>query len=194
MKRRFFLLSSLPLPAMAAPLAEIQQRLHQPALARGRFEQDKRLAGFAKPLKSSGDYLLVRGKGVLWRTLTPFASQLALTRGAIRADHFQLDAGKEPSVRVVTGLMLALLDGNLAALQAQFELSGSLRGAQGWLAQLTPREPALARLFQRIELEGDRQVRRIQLFEAQGDQTLIRFEEQQREPAPPSSEEAQRLA
>ena len=61
-------------------------------------------------------------------------------------------------------------------------------------AELKPREAALARLLNRIALEGDRQVRRIQLFEAQGDQTLIRFDEQQREPAAPSPEEAQRLA
>ncbi|MBB5205766.1 hypothetical protein HNQ51_003093 [Inhella inkyongensis] len=193
MKRRHLLMALVPLPLAANPVAEVQRRLQQAALVRGRFEQDKHIAGFAKPLRSSGDYLLLRGKGLLWRTRQPFASQLALTRDAIRGDGVQLDANKEPGVRVVTQLMLALLDGNLAALEAQFTLQAEAVGAQAWRAQAQPRAGALAKLFQRIELEGDRQLRRIQLIEAQGDRTTIRFDEQQREPAAATPEEAQAL-
>lgn len=194
MKRRLVLgLAALPWLARATTVAEIQQRLQAGAVVRGRFDQDKQLAGFAKPLKSNGDYLLLRGKGVLWRTLAPFASQLAVTRDAIRADSFQLDAAKEPGVRVVTSLLLGLLDGNLAALEAQFQIQASLQGDKLWRASLTPKAAALAKLFSRIELEGDRQVRRIQLFEAQGDSTLIRFDEQLRDPAPATPEELKRL-
>lgn len=194
MKRRELLsLAALPLAASATTVAEIQQRLQAAALVRGRFEQDKQLAGFAKPLKSHGDYLLVRGKGVLWRTAAPFASQLAVTKDAIRTDSFQLDANKEPGVRVVTGLLLALLDGNLAALDAQFQIVASLNGDKAWRASLTPKAPALAKLFSRIELEGDRQVRRIQMLESQGDSTTIRFDEQQRDPAPATPDELKRL-
>ena len=130
MKRRHLLWLALPLRAGADPLTDVQKRLQTAALARGRFEQDKHIAGFAKPLKSSGDYLLLRGKGVLWRTLTPFASQLALTRDAIRGDGVQVDASKEPGVRVVTSLMLALLDGQLSALESQFTLQAEVLGAQ----------------------------------------------------------------
>lgn len=194
MKRRALLLAALPLTLRAEPLAEIEKRLHSAALVRGRFEQDKELAGFAKPLRSQGDYLLLRGKGLIWRTAKPFAAQLALTRDAIRSDALQLDASKEPGVRLITQLMLALLDGQLGQLAAQFELQAELRGAQGWSARLTPRQAALARLFQRIELEGDRQLRRIVLHEAQGDRTTIRFDEQQREPAAATKEELERLA
>lgn len=193
MKRRAIVGLLAAAPVWADPVADIQKRLLQPALARGRYEQEKWVSGFAKPLKSTGDYLLLRGKGVLWRTLTPFASQLALTRDAIRSDAVQLDATKEPSVRVVTTLMLALLDGNLAALEGAFQVQAELLGASGWRAQLQPRSPALAKLFQRIEIEGDRQLRRIHLLEAQGDRSVIRLEEQQREPAAPNAEEAKAL-
>ncbi len=198
MKRRSLLLAALPLPALADTVAQIQQRLVSAPVQRGRFEQDKTLAGFAKPLKSQGDYLLVRGKGLIWRTTAPFASQLVLTRDRIAgAGGLQLDASKEPGIRVVTGLMLSLLDGDLGALQQAFDVQASVQGSssndRAWRASLKPKAAALAQLFSRIELEGDRQLRRIVMTEAQGDTTTLRFDEQPREPAAPTADEAKLL-
>lgn len=194
MKRRVLLLAALPWSALAASVDEVARRLTSAALQRGRFEQEKHLSGFAKPLKSQGDYLLVRRRGVIWRTAKPFASQLVLTQDAIAgSDGMRLDASKEPGVRVVTTLMLALLDGDLRQLAGHFELQVELKGAQGWRAQLRPKAPSLAKLFAAIEIEGDRQLRRIQLNEAQGDRTLIRFDEQQAQPAAPSPQEDAQL-
>lgn len=194
MKRRALLLAA-PALAFADPLATLQQRLQTAPLQRGRFEQEKALAGFAKPLKSRGDYLLLRGKGLIWRTSAPFASQLVLTKDAIAgSDGLRVDAAKEPGVRLVTTLMLALLDGDLRALAPHFELQIALKGDSAWTALLKPKAAALAKLFSGIEIDGDRQLRRILLAEAQGDRTLIRFDEQQRAPAPPSAEEMKLLA
>ena len=195
MKRRVLLLAALPLGALAASLDEVARRLTSAALQRGRFEQEKHLSGFAKPLKSQGDYLLVRGRGVIWRTATPFASQLVLTQDAIAgSDGMRLEASKEPGVRVVTTLMLALLDGDLRQLGQHFDMHLELKAATAWKAQLKPKAAGLAKLFSGIEIEGDRQLRRIQLNEAQGDRTLIRFDEQQAKPAAPSPQEDAQLA
>jgi len=198
MKRRALLLAALPLPVLADTIAQVQQRLVSTPVQRGAFQQDKLLAGFAKPLKSQGDYLLVRGKGLIWRTTSPFASQLVLTRDRIAGGGgLQLDASKEPGIRVVTQLMLSLLDGDLSALQQAFEVQVSLVGSpsndRAWRAALKPKAAALAQLFSRIELEGDRQLRRIVMTEAQGDTTTLRFDEQAREPAAPSADEAKQL-
>jgi hypothetical protein len=193
MKRRLFLLAAVPLPALADAIAQIQQRLVSAPVQRGRFEQDKALAGFAKPLKSQGDYLLVRGKGLIWRTTAPFASQLVLTRDRIAGGGLQLDASKEPGIRVATSLMLSLLDGDLGALQQAFDVQASLAGDKAWRASLKPKAAALAQLFSRIELDGDRQLRRIVMTEAHGDTTTLRFDEQARDPAAPSADEAKQL-
>lgn len=188
----------LLLPSIAVAqddaVAAIQQRLKTAPVLRGGFEQEKTLSGFAQPLKSQGDYLLLRGKGVIWRTRLPFASQLVVTREAIQQDGgFRLDAQQEPSVRLINALMLAMLDGDIAALQSQFQVQAQLLGQQGWRAQATPKSAALAKLFTRIELEGDTQLRRLRLLEPAGDQISIRFDEQRREPAP-SADEAKLLA
>ncbi|MCV2368078.1 outer membrane lipoprotein carrier protein LolA [Roseateles oligotrophus] len=201
MKRLLLLLASslgLMLPAWSGDLAsEIRSRLSQPEVLHGDFEQAKTVSGFAKPLQSRGDFLVARGRGVLWRTVEPFASELRLTRDEIKASQggsvsFKLDAAKEPTVRVINGLMFALLNGDVARLSELFEFSGAAQG-KSWNLTLTPKQLALARLLKRVELHGDSLVRRIVLDEANGDVTQIRFLNQRGEAAALSSADQARF-
>ena len=187
-------------PAWAHELADdIRARLSQPELLRGDFEQAKTVTGFAKPLHSSGDFLVARGRGVLWRTDQPFAAELRLTRNEIQTSQggaviFKLDAAKEPTVRVINGLMFALLNGDLVQLGELFDFAGSLAATgKGWTLALTPKQPALARLLKKVELQGDTLVRRILIDEANGDKTQIRFLRQRSEPATLSAAEQARF-
>jgi len=182
MKRRALLVAGLlPLAVRAAPdLAQaVRERLQQPEWLRGEFTQAKKVPGFAKPLVSRGDFVLARGRGVLWRTAKPFASELRLTRDEIRATQggqtsMRLEAAKEPAVRVINTLMFSLLNGDVSGLADLFELGGTVKGA-GWQLSLTPRPGALQQVLKKVELEGDSFVRRIQLFEANGDESLIQL-------------------
>ena len=166
--------------ATAPDLAQaVRERLQQPEWLRGEFTQTKKVAGFAKPLLSRGDFVLARGRGVLWRTLKPFASELRLTRDEIRATQggqtsMRLEASREPVVRVINSLMFSLLNGDVGGLTELFELSGTVKGA-GWQLSLTPKPGALRQVLKQAELEGDAFVRRIQLHEANGDESLIQL-------------------
>lgn len=181
MKRRSLLLSLLPLTAAAQPdLAQaVRERLQRPEWLRGDFTQTKKVPGFAKPLVSTGNFVAARGRGVLWRTLKPFASELRLTQHEIRATQggqtaMRLDAAREPAVRVINTLMFALLNGDVGSLADLFELSGGTQGAT-WRLALVPKPGALQQVLKRVELEGDGFVRRIQLFEANGDESVIQL-------------------
>lgn len=198
MKRRLF----MALPVLCGGAAEarqdltrlVRERLLQAPVLRGEFEQQKQVQGFAKPLVSRGSFLVARERGVLWQTRTPFASTLRLTRDEIVATQngavaFRLDASKEPSVRVINGLMFALLNGDLTGLAEHFQIDGASEGG-AWQLQLTPRQAALAKLMNRIELSGDRHVRSIRIDEANGDRTAIRFSAQTSEPARLTADEA----
>jgi hypothetical protein len=187
------------LAAQAQDLAQaVRQQLAQPPVLRGEFEQSKQVQGFAKPLVSRGSFLVARERGVLWATKTPFASQLRLTRDEILATQgngavaFRLDASKEPAVRVINGLMFSLLNGDLGGLEQHFKIEGTA-DAKGWSLQLTPRNGAIAKLMNRIDLAGDKHVRSIRIEEANGDKTTIRFSAQASEPATLSAEEARRF-
>jgi len=177
--------------------SEIRARLAQPEVLRGEFEQSKSVPGFAKPLVSRGDFLVSRERGVLWRTREPFASELRLTRKEIQARQggavsFKLEADKEPAVKMINGLMFALLAGDVAQLGELFSLNGQVQ-AKSWQLKLAPKQAALASLLSRIELQGDSHVRRIHIDEANGDQTQIRFSQQSSEPAQLSATERARF-
>ncbi|WP_255989072.1 outer membrane lipoprotein carrier protein LolA [Chitinolyticbacter albus] len=192
------LLGLVTLVAPAADLAQsVRERLAQPPVLRGEFEQRKQVAGFKKPLLSRGDFIVARERGVLWRTTSPFASQLRLTRNEIVATQggqvaFRLDAAKEPSVRMINALLFALLNGDIDALTEHFGVDGEASGQQ-WQLVLTPKSAALARLMTRVSLSGDQYVRQIDIAEANGDRTAIRFSAQHSTPSRLSGEEAARF-
>lgn len=190
MKRRAVLLAWVPAAAWAEPdLAQaVRQRLQQPEWLRGEFMQSKKVPGFAKPLVSSGNFVAARGRGVLWRTLKPFASELRLTQNEIRATQggqtaIKLDAAREPAVRLINTLMFSLLNGDVSGLADVFELGGSVKGA-GWQLSLAPKPGPLRQVLKRVELEGDGYVRRIQLFEANGDESVIQLSNPRTDGAP----------
>lgn len=200
MKRLIVCLSLLlPLSSNAAddPIAAVKAQLLQPAVLRGEFQQSKQIQGFSKPLQSSGDFIVARDQGVLWRTLKPFPGTLKLTRDEIVATQgdavsFRLSASSEPSVRIINGLMFALLNGDVGALDRQFTISGSAADAR-WKLALSPKQAAFAKLIRSIELQGDQHVREIAIAEANGDHTRIVFTGQGSDPAELSADEQQRL-
>ncbi len=184
--------------ASAADLvADVRTRLAQPAVLRGEFEQSKQVQGFKKPLQSKGDFLVARERGVVWRTREPFAGVLKLTPTEIVATQgqdvaFRLSATTEPTVRVINGLLFALLNGDVAALDAQFKLEGSVQ-AKAWTLNLVPKQAAFAKILTHVELSGDQYVRRVVLDEANGDRTTISFHGQVVEPAKLTADEAARF-
>lgn len=200
MRALFVFLAVMAVHAAAAAdlAAEVRGRLADPVLLRGQFEQQKSVAGFKKPLVSSGEFLLWRGHGVLWHTNKPFDSTLALRRDRLsvtQADGragYQIDAEREPGLRAVNELLFALFSGDIATLQKHFRLQGELSGKQEWTLVLTPADAALMRVFKRVELAGDNYVRRVKLEEANGDSSLIRFDAL-REMPPATPNEVQRL-
>lgn len=163
----------------AAPIAKIQAMLAKPSQMCGRFDQTKHLAGMKKPLASNGRFCVISGKGVLWRTLKPFANTLRLTKDEIV--HFQgervamrLDAKQEPTVRMINSVLFSMLSGELSQLGTLFEVDGSA-DAGSWKVALKAKQPALAKAIGDIALEGGAYVKTIHIVEASGDRTDIVF-------------------
>jgi hypothetical protein len=160
----------LAAPALAAEdlfahprsAVQVQTVLHaaMPALGqtqvlRGRFIQRKFLREIPRPLVSSGEFLLVRERGVWWHTQTPLESELTLDAGAP---------------------LLALFTLDLDVLARSFELflmPSATHEQSSWLLGLRPRDAALSAWFEQATLGGDAQLERITLFESTGDRTEI---------------------
>jgi len=190
--------------ALAMPVAQagdgdgVRARLAKPAVLRGAFEQEKQLHGFSNPLKSSGDFLLLRDRGIAWNTRKPFASSTRLTRSKLLAilpdgsTQVLVDASASPGMAAVNSLLMALVAGDLDALSSRFTMKETLRADGGWSLALQPRDAALKQAFTAIVLDGDRYVRGVEISEPGGDRTRIRFSEL-RETPPPTRQEAAQL-
>lgn len=158
----------------------LRARLGQPDWLQGEFEQSKQVQGFKKPLLSRGDFVIARGRGVVWSTRTPFASELKLTRNQMEATQggaptLRMDSQREPALRVVNEMMFALLGGDIGALSQLFVLEGEVVGERAWRITLVPRQAAWRQVLQSIDLTGERHVREVRIVESAGDETKIRF-------------------
>jgi outer membrane lipoprotein-sorting protein len=194
----FALLSAAMLPVQAADGDGVRARLAKPAVLRGQFEQQKQLQGFRNPLKSSGDFLLLRDRGIAWNTQKPFASSTRLTRRKLLATmpdgstQVLVDASASPAMAAVNALLMALVAGDLDALATRFTLKETLRADGGWSLTLQPRDAALKQAFSSIVLDGDRYVRGVEIIEPAGDRTRIVFSDL-REAPPATRQEAAQL-
>jgi hypothetical protein len=159
-------------------LATIAARIQPAAVLRGEFVQERTLAGFAKPLRSSGHFVAARGRGVLWITQAPFPGELVITESAIRervdgSESVVVDASREPALQQVNRVLLALLQGDLAALREQFSVAGQ-DNPEGWILALTP-QPPLSEAIGEIELGGNTQVEVVSIRERNGDLSRVEF-------------------
>ena len=163
----------------AAPVAEIQAILAKPKVLCGRFDQTKQLAGLKNPLRSSGRFCVVADKGVLWRSLQPFANTLRLTREEIVQWHgerlaMRLNAKQEPTVRLINTLLFSMLAGDLGQLEKYFDVEG-VAADGAWSVKLKARDSAVAKVIGTIALDGGVYVKNIAIDEAKGDRTRIVF-------------------
>ena len=187
------------LPATAAdPLAQVRAQVAQVPVLRGEFAQEKQVAGFKNPLRSNGRFLLARDKGVLWTTTAPFPSEIVITQDRILSRQrdgsrrVEVDGKQQPGLRSVNAMMFALMSGDMKALTSTFDVKEE-PAAGGWKMTLVPRSRQLAQAFTSVRLSGDRYVREVELREANGDLTRLRFSGMSEAPATLSRDEAIRF-
>ncbi len=154
-------------------------RLRAEAVLRGTFTQSRQIQGFKRPVVSTGEFVVARDRGILWRTKTPFESTLAVSPDRLRVVNARqqaevdLDARREPMLRTLNGLLQSVVVGDVAALRRQFEVDIKLTGSDGWEIGLVPREAVLKSRFSAIRMAGAAYVREVRLTERAGDVTTV---------------------
>lgn len=172
--------------AYAYGLDDIKAQMVSAEVLSGSFTQQKQVSGFRKPLVSKGSYVLWSGHGVLWKTYSPFASTLLMTRNVMVAkngdgqDAYQLKTQSEPALQMVNMLIMSLLSGDIDFLDARFfsevKRTDAAKGNDSsWRLKLKPKDKAMQRLFNEINLGGDRFVREVELMDKNSDVTRIVF-------------------
>ena len=156
---------------------ELVKLLQQPQNVQGDFVQQRFLKSLTKPITMQGKFTLVAKKGLLCQLEKPFANQLRVKPdGITQWNGTQWIGNAKLGQSEQIGLFLGLLSGNVEGLKSQFDLA--LSGNKNhWQLKLSPNSLLMKQIFTSIEIEGDKAVKRLQLYEVQGDRTQIDFQQ-----------------
>ena len=156
--------------------AELAQMLQQPQNVQGAFAQQRYLKSLNQPMSTSGRFVLLPKKGLLWQMQKPFDNRLRVRADGIMQWNGKawVSAGSRSGQAQQIRLFLDLLGGNTAGLEKQFDLQLS-GNAQKWTLRLNPKTALMKQIFTRIDISGDAVVRKIELSETQGERTVMIF-------------------
>lgn len=146
---------------------------------RAAWTMERRLAGSARTLVSSGTVTCVAQSGIVWRVTSPFASSVAMTTNAMT---FADDEGVRvkplaelPHYADIRERTDAFAAGDAAAFDGIFEVTAAPLPGGGWRLHLKPEISAMERLFTEIELTGATLPTNAVLRTADGGSCTIRF-------------------
>ncbi|MDT8447837.1 MAG: outer membrane lipoprotein carrier protein LolA [bacterium] len=161
---------------------------------RAQFTQERSQPFLKRPFRSQGQMVFWQGQGILWTTEKPLAQVLLINPQGL----FKLDAGERSPLispqagqALVAGLLLPLFSGQLMDLAERFELQWKpLKTGRQLTAR--PKDPGLAAQLDQLQVRLDPQDRlvEVQLTEAKGGQTTIRFSGVTELAQPTSAEQA----
>ena len=160
-------------PETMAAFNATSERLAEHPIVKGNFEQEKLLSRLKRSLKSSGNFIIAVELGMVWDTLKPFPSTMALGKDYLvqsrpGGQKTVLSAeGNETFIRLAE-VISSVFSGNTQRLLDNFEVyySGSV---SGWELGLLPRDRAIASFAVRITMKGDTAIRHILINEQNGD-------------------------
>ncbi len=148
---------------------------------RGRFVQERVLAGFDAPLRSEGRFAFSTERGLIWRTERPFSIVTAISSGGLiqksgGTEVLRLPAARMPALARMFDLIRGALVGDWRALEQHF-LVRKHASNDGWRVTLEPRD-ASAAPFESVEIAGGRFAERIEIRKPGGDVDRLRFSHQ----------------
>lgn len=185
----FLLLIALPLAAAEAATTG-PKPLALGDMLRGRFTQERVLAGFSKPLVTEGTFLLVPRRGLIWQSERPFKSTVVISAFGI----FQLVNGEEamrlpasgaPGLDQVYLAFEAAISGDTTGVEKSFDVARTGNNSR-WQIRLVPHS---GDLLKALTLSGSTFVDRVDVDKAGGDSDHLTFTAQTEMPINLSADE-----
>jgi hypothetical protein len=172
-------LAMMAVPALAAePAPDV---IGARETLRGHFVETRQLAGFARPLRSEGSFVLAPGKGLIWSSETPFKNVTVISDNGILQlvdgqEAMHLSSARLPGLSHLYEVLGAAVSGNTKPLEQAFAVKKSTDGDR-WriaLSPLHPDSPAMAQI-KSLVVEGRRYVEEIDLDKGGGDNDQLIF-------------------
>jgi hypothetical protein len=160
-------------------LDHIGSQVEQYPVVHADFTQTKKMAALKRPLITTGNLVYLKEQGVLWQIDKPFRIGYLLSDEKIieiAADGVRKERGQRdvPGLAQIGRVFHAMLGANTAVLHEYFEVSTE-GAAKKWRITLKPRNPQIAKFLHSMQISGGRFVETVNVIEAGGDTTFIRF-------------------
>lgn len=183
----FFILFLLSRFSCALSIDELQQRFSLQPVVRAQFEQVRRIKDLPQPLRSKGEIIIARDKGLFWSQEKPFSMVLLLDdKKMVQVINDQtqvVTAESNPQMFQFNHLLRALFQADRKVLEQNFKISFQDQGAGHWQLVLTPISSPLDKIFSDLTLQGRDVLENIVLNDKQGDRTNITFGHHQLTPS-----------
>jgi hypothetical protein len=148
---------------------------------RGRFVQERSLAGFDKPLRTEGEFVLAPGTGLLWRGEKPFVSATVITATGIvqfagDQETMRLPAKQMPGMDRLYEVLSAALSGDVTPLRRTFSVNETSQSGH-WRIALAPLSSGNAPVapIKSLTLTGEHFVDSVEVDRGNGDVDRITF-------------------
>ena len=144
--------------ASGASLEYVSALLAKNKITRGNFTLEKRAAGRARALKSSGDFVISASLGIVWKTQKPIkaaqvmAKDFALTESA-GGKRVRIEASENPIYQQMALLTCALWTDDLDAVKGAADIEFKSDG-QFWQLRLVPKDAAIQLALECIDVAG----------------------------------------
>lgn len=183
----FFTLLFLSRFSCALSVDELQQRFTLQPVVRAQFEQIRRIKDLPQPLRSKGEIIIARDKGLFWSQQTPFPMVLLLNDQkmvqVINDQRQVVTAESNPQMFQFNHLLRALFQADRKVLEQNFKVTFQDQGSGHWQLLLTPTSSPLDKIFSDLTLQGSEILEKIELNDKQGDRTNITFSHHQLTPS-----------
>lgn len=184
MNARGFIGLTLLLAATAAHAAfdidQLMTELAQHKGGRAKFTEKRYIAVLDKPVVTSGEMTYSPPDRLEKHTLSPKPESMVLDKDRLSLERnrrkFTINLASRPEALAFVDSVRSTLSGNRQSLERNYTLL--LKGQpQHWVLTLTPTEPAILALLQRIAVSGSgNQVHAIDYLLADGDRTELLIE------------------
>ncbi len=166
-----------------AALKTISEQVNAGEVITGHFEQRKFISILPQPLFSKGHFQLNLDSGLAWSITEPLPSHMIVDDKGIRQSQngqqlWQI-SNDRPSAAIIGQLIRAALSFDWPVINTHFAIdicSNQHPENQQWQLTLVPKDKILQQVIRRINLEGNRHLEALILFEANNDRTEIVFQ------------------
>ncbi len=176
---RFLIVFLLLILYSAAHAQDRPVELKEGETLSGSFSQKRFLSGFDRPIVSQGSFYFAQAQGIVWKTASPFKTELVIDKTGIRQsvdgeETIHLSSDQFPILQTLHDVLSLSMQGQWGALEKEFGAI-LMPHADGWSLSFDAPKDAP---FESIHLEGSEYLKKIIIAKPEGDKDEIIFSDQ----------------